>query len=548
MEDTKKMDDLAQEILQEFKSVAGNRSNWEGHWQEIAERVLPSQSNSFNTFNNYNQTEGEKRTEFIFDSTASIALNRFSAILDSLLTPRNSIWHKLIASDPNLMKDRSAQLYFDEVTRLLFKYRYTPRANFSSQNQQNFKSLGAFGTGSLFIDDLFNEPGIRYKAIHLSELFFVENHQGMVDKVLRHFPLTARQAYQKWGDKLPSAIISALSTSPDRQFFFLHCVKPNTERDHERFDYKGMAYSSYYLSMAGNKIIEEGGYNTFPYAISRYEQAPGEVYGRSPAMEVLPAIKTLNEEKKTILKQGHRTVDPILLVHDDGIIDTFNLKPGSLNAGGISADGRPLVQPLAVGNIMIGKELMDDERAVINDAFLVTLFQILTETGQMTATEVLERTREKGILLAPTLGRQQSEYLGPMIDREIDILARQGLLPPMPGILLEAQGEYNVQYDSPLSRAQRAEEASGLMRTVETALQVVNVTQSMEAIDHFDWDVIIPEISQIQGVPTRWMKSVEDVQKIRMGRAKAAQQQQQVEAMPGQAAMLNAASKATSGA
>jgi len=544
MEQSKKKDELASEILKEFKHVAGARGNWESHWKEIAERVLPSQSTSFNSFNMYNQTEGEKRTEYIFDSTPSIALNRFSAILDSLLTPRNSTWHKLTSSDPNLMKDRSVQLYFDEVNRLLFKYRYTPRANFSSQNQQNYKSLGAFGTGSLFIDDLFNEPGLRYKAIHLSELFFVENHQGMVDKVLRHFPLTARQAYQKWGDKLPEAITTSLSVSPDRTFFFLHCVKPNTEIDFERFDYKGMAYSSYYLSMEGGKIIEEGGYNTFPYAISRYEQAPGEVYGRSPAMDVLPAIKTLNEEKKTLLKQGHRALDPILLVHDDGIIDTFSLKPGALNAGGVTADGRPLVQALQTGNIMVGKDLMDDERAVINDAFLVTLFQILTETGAMTATEVLERTREKGILLAPTLGRQQSEYLGPMIDREIDILARQGLLPPMPGILKEAAGDYNVQYDSPLSRAQRAEEASGLMRTVETALQVVNVTQSMEAIDHFDWDTIIPEISAIQGVPPRWMKSVDDVQKIRMARAQAQQQAQQAQAMPGQAAMVNAVAKA----
>ena len=42
---------------------------------------------------------------------------------------------------------------------------------------------------------------------------------------------------------------------------------------------------------------------------------------------------------------------------------------------------------------------------------------------QMTATEVIERTNEKGILLAPTIGRQQSEYLGPMIERELDRIA-----------------------------------------------------------------------------------------------------------------------------
>ena len=46
----------------------------------------------------------------------------------------------------------------------------------------------------------------------------------------------------------------------------------------------------------------------------------------------------------------------------------------------------------------------------------------------MTATEVLERAREKGALLAPTMGRQQSEALGPMIEREIDILVECGLM------------------------------------------------------------------------------------------------------------------------
>ena len=41
-------------------------------------------------------------------------------------------------------------------------------------------------------------------------------------------------------------------------------------------------------------MLDEGGYRTFPYAISRYVTAPGETYGRSPAMLALPSIKTLN--------------------------------------------------------------------------------------------------------------------------------------------------------------------------------------------------------------------------------------------------------------
>lgn len=540
-----KEEEIAELVCREYHDLSSRRSNWESHWQEIAERLLPMDSKEF--LSRGNTTQGERRTEHLVDSTASIALNRFSAILDSLLTPRNQTWHRLMASDPYLNRDKQVKLWFEEVNRILFKYRYAPKANFASQNQKNYKSLGAYGTGCVFSDELAGEPGIRYRNIHLSEVYFTENHQGLVDGALRYFRLTARQAFQRWGKSLPESIQNVLERNPQQEFFFLHCVKTREDRDPERKDFKGMPFASYYVSVDGKKLLSEGGYSSFPYAISRYEQAANEVYGRSPAMDVLPAIKTLNEEKKTILKQGHRSVDPILLVPDDGIVDSFSLKPGAINAGGVNADGRPLVHTLPVGSVAVGKDLMDDERAVINDAFLVTLFQILVETPQMTATEVMERTREKGILLAPTIGRQQSEYLGPLIEREVDILIRQGMIPPPPPLLIEAGAEYRIEYDSPLSRSQRAEEASGLMRTIETTLNIVNVTQNPAPLDHFNWDVIIPEIASIQGVPEKWIRDVKEVQAIRQSRAMEIQEQKQIQAAPAAASLVKSQAIAARG-
>lgn len=539
--------EIALAVIKEYGMLSGDRGNFEEHWKEIAERVVPSHKNQFQS-KGMNQTTGDKRTEFLFDSTASIALNRFSAILDSLLTPRNQTWHRLAANDSNLNKDRDTRLWFEEVTRILFKMRYAPNAGFSTQNQKNYKSLGAYGTGCLLIDEMKNKSGLRYKNIHLSEIYFAENHQGIIDKAYRYFPFTARQARQMWGeDILPESIKGSLKSQAERLFYFIHCVKPREDVEYGRADYRGMDFASYYVSVEGSTLLSEGGYTTFPYAPSRYEQYDGEVYGRSPAMDVLPAIKTLNEQKKTVLKQGQRATDPVLLAHDDGIVDSFSMRPGAINAGGVTADGRPLVHALPIGNIAIGKDLMDDEREVINDAFLVNLFQILVESGQMTATEVMERTREKGILLAPTVGGLQSEYLGRMIEREIDVLSSLRMLPPMPPLLREAQGDYKIEYDSPLSRAQRAEEASGVMRTFETALQVAQATQDPSALDHFNIDVIIPSLSDIQGVPAKWMRSMQEIQQIRSGRAEQQQQQQLIQAAPAGAAMLKAVGSLSKG-
>ena len=305
-----------------------------------------------------------------------------------------------------------------------------------------------------------------------------------------------------------------------------------------------MRWLSTTISVDKKWLVREGGFHTFPYIGSRYEQAPTEVYGRSPAMQALPAIKTLQSQKSVVLKQGHRTVDPVLLTHDDGVLDGFSLQPGATNPGGVNHNGQAMVQTLPVGNVQVGLEMMDQERQIINSAFLVHLFEILMETPRMTATEVVERISQRGILLAPTVGRQQDEYLGPLVDREIDILLEQGEIAPMPGILVEAQGEYALTYNSPLSRTMRAEEAAGLNRVMEATINVINATGDTSPMDNFDMDVVTREVADISAVPAHWMRSQDDVDDIREARAEAAEREAQAAEAPGQAALQNADTKA----
>jgi hypothetical protein len=532
----------AREVIKRHEMLAGDRVNWESHWQEIAERVLPRMSREFQSLGV--RTPGEKRTELMFDSTAALGLERFSSVLDSMITPQGSKWHRLRASVPALNKSPRVLRYFDEVTDILFRYRYAPRANFVSQNLENWLSLGAFGTGGVFVDRLAG-GGLRYKAINLAEWFFLENHQGQIDTAHRKFRMTARQVMQKFtkdSDNIPERVARLASDRPEDEVEFIHCVKPRSDLDPTRMDYRGMAYTSYYVCLEGPTMVREEGYSTFPVPVSRYVTAPGEVYGRSPAMMVLPNIKVLNEQKKTALKVGHRLADPIILAHDDGVLDMFSLTPGTQVPGGIDAQGRKLVASLDMpnGQLPALDKMMEQERMVINDAFLVSLFQILVQTPSMTATEVLERTREKGMLLAPTMGRQQSEYLGPLIERELDVLARDGLLPQMPQELVEAAGDYTVQYDSPLSRTMRSEEASGFMRWLETSLNVAAQTQDPSALDWVDFDTAQPELADILAVPNRWVATSEQVAEKRQGRQQAGQTQQLIQSLPGIAAMAKA--------
>lgn len=536
------MSTLAGDIIKRFDQLESERGTWETHWTEIAERVLPRYSDTF--FKPANeQTKGDKRTEKMIDSTAGLALERFAAAMESMLTPRTQKWHRLTPDDPVVAADRDAKVWFELATDALFRHRYASKANYASQQHEVYMSLGAFGTGIMYVDN-HDQGGLRYQATDLKEILFELNHQGIVDTAYRKFSLTSRQMLQRVEagrfESVPDAVSVAAEKDPDKRFEIIHCIRPRDEVNKERVDDKGKPFASYYIAVLGQHVLGAGGYDTLPYQISRYVTGPNEKYGRSPAMFVLPSIKVLNEQKKTMLTQGHRAVAPVLLAHDDGILDTFSMAPGSMNPGGVTAEGRPLVHPLPVGSLSAGQELMDMERQVINDGFLVSLFQILVETPAMTATEVLERAREKGALLSPTMGRQQSEMLGPMITREVDVLMKQGLLPPMPGIMIEAQAEFEIIYDSPLSRSQRAEEASGWLRTLEAAIAYANTTQDLSVLDQFDSDVIYQQLAEINAVPASWMRDPKAIKQIRDARVQQQQMQQMVEAAPAAAGVMKA--------
>jgi len=160
----------------------------------------------------------------------------------------------------------------------------------------------------------------------------------------------------------------------------------------------------------------------------------------------------------------------------------------------------------------------------------------------MTATEVVERAREKGALLSPTMGRFQSECLGPMIEREFDLLMDQGLLPPPPQKVVDAGAEYKVEYDAPLNRMMKAEEAAGGMRSFQYAAEIAAQLQDPSILDVFDTDAMMPEMALINGTPYRWIRDPEAISQIRQGRQQKEAVAQITQALPGMAAMAKAAS------
>lgn len=519
----------ADEVIRQHESMKSLRGNWENMWQEIADRIFVRQADFVSK-----RSPGEKRTERIFDSTASLSLERFAAAMSSVNTPSTQQWHELRMTDPDFMGSIQVKQYLDKVTKTLFRARYRPSANFVGQIIEVYLSLGAFGTGVLLVDE-FPGVGLYYKAIHLAECYIAENSQGMVDTVHREYEYTAHQIIERFGmvQGMPGKVKDCYEKGDrDTKFKLIHCVKPNPERKSDRMDYRGKKFISYDVLCEGKVLMRESGYNTMPYCVARYSTSPREIYGRGPASLVLPDIKVLNEMEKTTLRAGHKAVSPPLLLSDDGTLTSFNATPDALNYGALDEQGNPRVRALDTGaNLPWAFEMADAKRRVIQDAFLVTLFQILVDSPSMTATEALLRAQEKGELLSPTGGKLQNELLGPMIERELDILGRAGQFPEdVPEEVQESGGQIEIEYTSPLARMQRSDDGVAILRSIEQLAPLAQIDP--RALRRINADKALKELWEINGAPASILYTDEELAAMDDQEAAQAEAAQLLEAAP----------------
>jgi hypothetical protein len=491
---------IIEEITADHATMKQVRQSYEAQWNDIVDLVLPRHGGFGRTQDEMNK--GRERSQKIFDATTALALRNFTAAMDSMITPHTQVWHRLSVSDESLGELDSVKAYLEAVVKILFAVRYRWKAGFAPNIGSAYKSMGAFGQGGMMIEHVVGR-GIRYRNIPLSRMYFAENEGGAIDKTHVCWTLTARQAARRFGrNALSPSMQMILESDPEKTFEFRHVVKPREDYDTRKLDSLNMPFASYWLDEGGQTIIQRSGFRTFPFAIGRFDLSSDETYAGSPAMDSLPDVRMVNDMAKTNIKGAQKMVDPPLLISEDGALEGFDLRSGSLNWGGLDGQGREMAKPMQMGQqAQIGIEFAKETRESINQSFYVTLFQILVDSGDMTATEVMQRAQEKGILLAPTMGRVQNDMLGSLIEREIDICAEAGQFPPMPPEMIEAGATVDIQYDSPLNRAMRAGEGTAILQWLQQVGAVAQFDQ--RAMRVVNGEEIVRLLADIGSVPTK---------------------------------------------
>ena len=493
--------------------LKAQRGIWETHWQDLTNFVLPNSADF-----SLQRSKGDKRSTLIYDSTGVHANEMLAAGLHGMLTNPASNWFslRLKSSQEEMAQQTDVKNWLEDTTTAILSEIASPAVAFPSHIHEYYLALCSIGTACMFIGEPARRDGISFRAIHIDEIYIAESADGIIDTVFREFKMTVRQIVQKWGEAALSPRIKRMYEKKDydKEVELLHCVYPRDDVEKGKKAATMLPVASVYIDEKDQHVLAEGGFDEMPYMVSRWAKTTGEVFGRSPAMTALPDIKMLQEMMKTTIKAGQKIVDPPLLVPDDGVIGPIRTVPGGLNYYRSSTGAR--IEPLLTGgNIPISFQMMEDLRNRIRTTFF--LDQLQFQGGpQMTATEVVERTERTLRLLGPTLGRLQSEFLGPMIERIFGVLSRANKLPPAPAIISEQ--ELKIEYVSPLARAQRQTETQGIMRTLEFVGPIAGMDpQAAQIVKGAD---MVRHIAELNGVPPKLLKSDNDL----MEEAKAQQQ------------------------
>ncbi len=510
------------QIKDKVNTLKSERSTLDSHLQEVADYMMPNK-NTITT----SRHPGEKRNLQILDNTGLYCMELLAGQLHGLLTNPNSMWFEFTTGLGALDQRDDVKAFLQYAAKQT--HNILNNSNFQTEVHELYLDEVGFGTAAMYIEE-DEKDTVRFSTKFIGEYFIDEDAQGRVDQLYRSWKWNAYQLVQAFGaEKLSKKVMDCYEKGKDDKFEVIHAVYPAAMVD---INAKSpFTYVSHYILPEQDHEVEVGGFREFPYVVPRWSKRTGEKYGSSPAMTALPEVKTLNKMSETMIIAAQKVVDPPMQLPDDGFILPIITSPGGLNfRRANTADAR--IEPLFnFSQVDFGYEAMKEKRLRIREAFFVD--QLMLQQGpQMTATEVLQRTEEKMRLLGPMLGRQQTEFLRPLIDRVFAIMLRRGVIDKtlVPQVL--AGRKIDVKYSSLIAKSQRLAEAQNIMRTIESASAFIQMDQSV--IDNFDGDAAIRVLAEVFGPPAQILRTVQVRDQIRDQRAQAQQaaleqQQQQQE-------------------
>lgn len=488
--------------------------------------------------------DGSRQDEEIIDCSGGLSLRTFEAGMTSGITSPARPWISLTTSDPSLAAYAPVKEYLFTVTKIILDT--FQKSNVYGILPSLYGDYGTWANAAMSVEEDF-ETVIRCQRFPVGSWRIANDSRGRVRTFHRRFRWTVKQLVERFGTYDPvtgrarwevfsSRVKNLWDNSNYLQMIDVEqLIEPNMEFDlRKSAASKFKKFASTYWETGGNeqKFLEEKGFDYFPVLVPRWSVKGTDPYGLdSPGRLCLGDIKQLQFGELQALKLVEENANPSMKgpTSLEGKYST-NL-PGGLTFVDESQSGTKYSPTREVNPRLQESEMKQEavrnrvSRAYYED--LMLRISMDERNQRATAQEIVAGKEERFLVLGAVLPQLNADLLDPMVEITYALLNRQRRLPPPPK---ELEGQaIKVEYISIFAQAQKAVGISSHERFLQTTGVVIGMNE--ESRDKIDFDQYIDESADMLGVSPKIVRSDDAVAEIRAQRAKAQQQQAQIEAI-----------------
>lgn len=525
------------------KSLKDIRVPYEAHLREIGRNFMPRRTR-FSKGKDH-RSESYMNREII-NPRPRLALRVLQSGMHSGMTSPARPWFRLIARDRSLRRDAVMMEHLTIAQREMRQIMQS--SGLYNVLHTNWGDLGWAGTDAMIIEDDLDNV-IRPRALVPGEYWLGSDGLGNIDTLYREVRLNVQQIVGKFvykGIKNGPPDWSVVSNDikkawDDGNYSTLkdvcQLIAPRRDRDPNSPMPNDKPIMSTYWQHGEQdgtegRLMGDLGYDRNPVIASRWDVEGDNVYGTSPAMDVLFSAKSLQLQERDYAEAVRRMNRPPMNAPAELRNSGYSLTPEAVNFMADPSKGMvPAYQvnpPLQHLSDKIG---MTEDR--IDEGLYANLFLMISrlQRAEITAREIDERHEEKLIGLGPVLERQHAEKLKPIILTVYEKAIESGRVPSLPPDY--AEEPVQIDYISMLAQAQKAIATGGIERLYGFLGNLSAADQ--EVLDLTDNDEAVREYADMVGVPGNLLRDDDSVQERRASRREAVEQE---------AALQNAATAA----
>jgi hypothetical protein len=538
-------------ILRRWDELKQARLPFEQDWRDIDTYCTPRRSQLIT------RGPGEIRDRRVVDATGMISTDRLAAMTFGFLASasmpfvRPDVGSGLIAAGRAADDiDGDGRDYMDGVMWGLHGHFMAAESGFTVAVPEALTDWASKATAVIWTGRK-RGFGARYQSRSIWNCWIAENEDGEIDTLYYAFELPAWRVMHKWPATAElRSVKEAAKRSDNAMVKMLMAVEP---RIGGRPGLAAVAkpFSQVIVLVEDKVVVEESGYDSFPYAVPRFGVRPGEVYGYGPSHTALSDLRMLNAIMEAVIDGAEKIVDPTIIAPLRMFPKAIDRRRGMVNyyqasqLGMQTADQavRPLV---TAGDINVGVELIREIRRNVEYAYY-TDWMRLRESGSMTATEVNDRRDMRLRGMSPIVARAERDLMGPLAARTFEINDQERFFGDPPASLRGLMLRWG--YTGPMALAQLQSQRDAVSLILALRQQMAEVDPAAAQI--VDIEEAVRVMADSIGLPPAVLRTRQAMAEIRArqdeaeARAAAANEnQQQAQALrdgaQGVSSMVNA--------